>query len=199
MNTRGYLLRDGAPDDSGGTLAPWEALVADAVGTVIEFWGFKRNQGRIWALLYLRGTEMTQAELQQELGLSKGAVSMLSRELERWGVLRRVRTVGRSQWSFQSETDLLQMIGRVIKEREAGMLARVHADLDEAYAEARADKTVAKEAVERLQKLRTLASLVENAVSLFAQSARFDVARAFTLLDGASGGSKSRRVRKNRR
>ena len=38
-------------DDVGpGTLAPWEALVVDAVGNVIDFWKFKRNQGRVWAL-----------------------------------------------------------------------------------------------------------------------------------------------------
>ena len=34
-------------------LAPSEAAVSDVVGRLIEFWGFKRNMGRIWAVLYL--------------------------------------------------------------------------------------------------------------------------------------------------
>ncbi len=25
----------------------WESMAIDAVGNVIEFWGFKRNQGRV--------------------------------------------------------------------------------------------------------------------------------------------------------
>ena len=30
----------------------WVHLALEAVGNVIEFWGFKRNQGRVWAYLY---------------------------------------------------------------------------------------------------------------------------------------------------
>ena len=70
----------------------------DAVGNVIEFWGFKRNQGRVWALLYLRGEPLTAGEIERELELSKGGVSMLLRDLERWGVIsacaRRARVAG---------------------------------------------------------------------------------------------------------
>ena len=34
-------------------LWPSEAAVSDVVGRLIEFWGFKRNMGRIWSVLYL--------------------------------------------------------------------------------------------------------------------------------------------------
>ena len=71
-----------------------ECQAADAVGNFIEFWGFKRNHGRIWALLYLQGQPLTAAELQSRLGLSKGGVSMMTRELERWGVIHRRRPPG---------------------------------------------------------------------------------------------------------
>ncbi len=30
-----------------------ETLVTDAIGQLMEFWGFKRNMGRVWAMLYL--------------------------------------------------------------------------------------------------------------------------------------------------
>ena len=31
--------------------------IADAVGALIEHWGFKRNMGRVWAVLYLEQAE----------------------------------------------------------------------------------------------------------------------------------------------
>src|SRR5688500_17886473 len=83
-----------------GTMAPWETLVVDAVGNVIEFWQFKRNQGRVGALLYLRGKAMNAAELQETLGLSKGGVSMLVRELEQWGVVVRQRSPAVDVWKY---------------------------------------------------------------------------------------------------
>ena len=115
-----------------GTLTPWEALVVDAVGSVIDFWQFKRNQGRVWALLYLRGRAMSSMELQESLGLSKGGVSMLVRELEQWGVVRRVRAPRDEVWRYAAETDLMKMIGRVISERENGLVRGVKEDLGHA-------------------------------------------------------------------
>src|SRR5437870_5171843 len=95
--SRGHLLRD---DDAEGpgTLEPWEALVVDAVGNTIDFWRFKRNHGRVWALLYLRGRALSAAEIQEALGLSKGAVSMVTREIESWGVIHRARAPGDATW-----------------------------------------------------------------------------------------------------
>jgi len=45
---------------------------ADAVGALMEFWGFKRVMGRIWALLYLRGDELSASELCDQLSISSG-------------------------------------------------------------------------------------------------------------------------------
>src|SRR5262249_20190757 len=67
------------------TLWPSEALVSDIVGRLIEFWGFKRNMGRVWAVLYLSPEPLTAQDLRELLRLSSGAVSMILSELSRWG------------------------------------------------------------------------------------------------------------------
>ena len=41
----------------------WETLVLESVGRVIEYWGFKRNHGRLWALLYIMDAPMNAADL----------------------------------------------------------------------------------------------------------------------------------------
>jgi DNA-binding transcriptional regulator GbsR (MarR family) len=177
---KGYLWTGGLEAGRGegsnnGRLAPWEAIAIDAVGNVIEFWGFKRNQGRVWALLYLRGEPLTAGELERELELSKGGVSMLLRDLERWGVVRRVRSPQDSAWRYGAETDLIRMVSHVIEEREAGFIERIRADLSEARRLAGEAGNVPQEHLARLEKMATLAEHVERALRLFIKTARLDV------------------------
>ncbi len=177
---KGYLWTPGAgapPQDAGelGPLAPWEAIATDAVGHVIEFWGFKRNQGRVWALLYLRGEPLTAAELERELVLSKGGVSMLLRDLERWGVVRRVRSPLDNAWRYAAETDLIRMVSHVVEDREAAFISRIRADLGEARRLALVHPGLPAERLRRLEKMATLAEHVERALRLFIKTARLDV------------------------
>ncbi|MCA9519879.1 MAG: transcriptional regulator, partial [Myxococcales bacterium] len=91
-------------------LSSWEASALEAVAGVIEFWGFKRNQGRLWTLLYLRGVALTAAQIQSVLDLSKGAVSMVTREMEQWSVIHRLRHDDSNSWHFAAETSLVKMV-----------------------------------------------------------------------------------------
>ena len=178
---RGYLTpTDGADGADLSRLAPWEAQAVDAVGIIIEFWGFKRNQGRVWALLYLRGRPLSAGELQDELGLSKGAVSMITRELEQWGVIHRIRTPRSRAWRFEAEQDLMAMVRRVVESREQTVISRVRTDL--ANAEAAAALSGRPADAERVAKMRQVADLVDVSVSLFLQTAHLDLLEAVNAL-----------------
>ena len=190
---KGYLWTSGVEaargeGSSNGHLAPWEAIAIDAVGNVIEFWGFKRNQGRVWALLYLRGEPLTAGEIERELDLSKGGVSMLLRDLERWGVINRVRLPQDTVWRYGAETDLVRMVTHVIEEREAGFVARIRADLAEARRLADSAGGIPSERLARLEKMATLAEHVERALRLFIKTSRLDVSGVLSVFrdDGAS-------------
>ncbi len=181
---KGYVLPPGweAAVDEPTNLPAWEELVVSAVGTFIEFWGFKRNQGRVWAFLYLRGKPATAAELQAELGLSKGAVSMLTRELEGWGVVHRVRPNRSAAWRFVAETDLLRMTGRVVRQRESTVVARVRADIERAATLARKDRRADPEVVKRVERLASLAALAERTVQIFLSTSRLDAGKLAAVL-----------------
>ncbi|HTR54888.1 MAG TPA: MarR family transcriptional regulator [Kofleriaceae bacterium] len=92
--------------------------VADAVGALIEAWGFKRNMGRMWAVLYLEDHALTAAELGERLGLSTGAVSMLLAELLQWGAVKKAWVVGERREHYEAETSIWKMVSRVFQERE---------------------------------------------------------------------------------
>ena len=196
---KGYLWTGGQTSPGpelppSGRLAPWEAMAIEAVGNVIEFWGFKRNQGRVWALLYLRGELYTAGEIERELDLSKGGVSMLLRDLERWGVIQRVRLPQDTAWRYAAETDLVRMVSRVVEEREAGLVSRIRADLAEAQRMAKETAGVESERLYRLEKMAMLAEHVEKALRLFIRTSRLDIGGVLSVLreDTAALRKKSR-------
>jgi HTH-type transcriptional regulator, glycine betaine synthesis regulator len=193
---KGYLWTEGhasTPSSPVGQLphlSRWEAIAVDAVGNVIEFWGFKRNQGRVWALLYLRGEPLAASIIERDLALSKGAVSMLVRDLERWGVIIRVRAPGSTAWQYRAETDLIKMVSRVVEEREAAFLERIQADLAEARRLAGQDPSLPRERLSRLERMNALADQTQRALRLFIKTARLDVGAMFGVFREARGARK---------
>lgn len=156
------------------TQPPWEEQVCESVGDVIEFWGFKRNHGRLWALLYLRDTPMPAQQLQQELNLSKGAVSMIISDLERWGVVRPVRQSGKQAWHYVAEDDYMAMIRRVLREREISVMERVGERLVEAEKQARASNHVPTTTLQRLHRMQLFAHTASKTLSFLLQTLQLE-------------------------
>ena len=114
--------------------------VADAVGGLMEAWGFKRNMGRVWSLLYLERTPLSAADLGERLSLSTGAMSMLLAELVQWGVIRKAWVPGERRDHYEAETSIWKMVSRVLRERELRWIQ----DAAEQFAQADAALTAAK-------------------------------------------------------
>jgi HTH-type transcriptional regulator, glycine betaine synthesis regulator len=164
----------------------FESVAVDAVGNVIEFWGFKRNQGRVWAWLYLHDATLTAAEIERELALSKGGVSMLLKDLERWGVVLRVRLPNDATWRFRAETDLLKMVRRVMEEREFAFISRTRSDIALARRFAESNAQVKPELLARLRRMELLAEATERALKLFLRTSKLDFGGIFDVFRGKS-------------
>jgi HTH-type transcriptional regulator, glycine betaine synthesis regulator len=100
------------------TVDPAVLKVADAVGALIEGWGFKRNMGRMWTVLYLEDHPLNAADLVERLGISTGAVSMLLTELQEWGAIKKAWVVGERKEHYEAETNIWKPVSRVFRERE---------------------------------------------------------------------------------
>jgi DNA-binding transcriptional regulator GbsR (MarR family) len=168
----------------------WRSLVLEAIGRVIAFWGFKRNHGRLWALLYLTGEPLSAAEIGRRLDLSKGAVSMVVRELESWAVVRQVPGPNRTGVAYDAECDIWLMVRSVLERRELRLVVQVRDDLGRALELVAADDTLSpaeKAAVtKRLRLLRRFAEAGRIAVETFLKSRRLEL-RA---LEGILGGTR---------
>ncbi len=154
-------------------LSAWESQVIDAVGSVIAFWGFKHNHGRIWALLYLRDAALTAAELQSSLGLSKGAVSMLTRDLESWEVIDRQIDTTTGSRRYTANTELMRMVARMLRRREVGVIRDAQRSLLEAERIAR-EEGAAEDVLERIRRMRQLADVMDQVIAGFVRTAQLD-------------------------
>jgi len=136
----------------------------EAIGSAIEFWGFKSVLGHVWAWLYLSEEPRDAAAIGRRLRLSKAAVSTSLKELERWGCVRRFRRPGQRRELFEAETDVWTMVSRVFRDRELPRVRRalevfdrIAADLGHAPAPARARAKPMAARVERLAALARVA------------------------------------------
>ena len=156
--------------------------VCDAVGGLMEFWGFSRHMGRVWTLLYLAPKPLATPEIQLELSISAGAVSAVIRELLRWGVVRKLWVPGERKDYYEAETDLWKMVSRVFEEREKKLLDETRTTLDRAAEELATEarrrsgegRTLATFQRDRVEELRRLCGAAEMMLRMLVQTQRVD-------------------------
>ncbi len=163
----------------GGELWQSERIVSDAIGRLMVLWGFKRNMGRVWTLLYLSDEPLPAHVLRERLQLSAGAISMTLSELARWGVVRKVFRQGDRHDYFEAESSLWKMISRVLRERERAEVVLAIEALEDALAalaRREEDANTARVQVqsERIKQLLELARLGRSMLDAVIDNARLD-------------------------
>jgi HTH-type transcriptional regulator, glycine betaine synthesis regulator len=143
--------------------------VVEAVGGLVEFWGFPRALGRVWGLLYLAPEPLTASEIAQHLGMTAGAVTVAIDELEIWGVIGRFCRQGDRREHFKAEDDVSRLIARLLSDRELRQLetaydsfARAEHTLKLEAQAPTADSETLDFARERIARLRRVAANGKN-------------------------------------
>jgi DNA-binding transcriptional regulator GbsR (MarR family) len=156
-----------------------ELLAADAIGDVIEHWGFRRVLGRVWTMLFIAGEPLSAADVGERLQISSGAVSMSLTELQRWGVVRRVWRPGERREYFEAETDFWKMISRVFDERERLLAESVRGRLEQAAALLRStpESAAARVSIDRVNRLLAFVIVAQTALDGFIKSRTVDFTR----------------------
>jgi DNA-binding transcriptional regulator GbsR (MarR family) len=159
----------------------WESerIVSDAIGRLMVVWGFKRNMGRVWTLLYLSNEPLAAIVLRERLQLSAGAISMTLSELARWGVVHKVFRQGDRHDYYEAESSLWKMISRVLRERELSEVVLAIEAFEDALAilrrrQVRGDASRIETQRERIEQLLELARLGRSMLDALINSARMD-------------------------
>ncbi|PSR34598.1 MAG: hypothetical protein C7B46_03940 [Sulfobacillus benefaciens] len=87
-----------------------------ALGIQSDFWGVGRITGELYAILYTAHEPLTLAEIAEELGVTKGNVSVAIRRLEELGMVRRQYQPGDRRVFFVPNIDFWD-IGRHFLQR----------------------------------------------------------------------------------
>ncbi len=114
-------------------------------------WGVNRSVAQIHALLYLSDRPLTAEEIAAPLGLARSNVSNSIKELLAWRLIRRVPVLGDRRDHFEAETDLWELVRRIVQGRKEREIDPAAAALRESVAQAHQDARVSPVAAERLQ------------------------------------------------
>ena len=187
------------PQPPRRNLEPSELLVSDVIGRLIEFWGFKRNMGRVWTVLYLSPEPQSAEDLRQALRLSSGAVSMTLTELSRWGVVRKVWIQGERKDFYAAEVQLWRMISRVYNEREKSEVVAAIDTFEQALIDLEkrrkgpsldaASRARAEFQYERIAQLLALAKLGKRLLDALVSTAKIDAEPLVRLILGVRSDS----------
>ncbi|HZV02331.1 MAG TPA: MarR family transcriptional regulator [Planctomycetota bacterium] len=161
-------------DESGSGELAIQA-VAETIGQLVEFWGFKRIMGRLWTVVYLSPEPLSVKDLAQRLQVSVSLVSMTVNELLQWGCLRRALAPGSRADLYEAETNLWKMLSKVLKERETFRLEDAIERLSTAKASIGKTTAPKKRLVGRIEKLERLAMVVKGLVAVLVEDGQLDV------------------------
>lgn len=116
-------------------------------------WGVNRSVSQIHALLYLSDQPLTAEAISDTLGLARSNVSTGLKELQGYGIVRRVHVEGDRRDHFVAETDLWDMLTRIVAERKRREIDPTLEVLDELAARLANDETAPAQLRERIVRM----------------------------------------------
>lgn len=132
-------------------------------------WGVNRSISQIHAILYVASRPLTAEEIAEALGIARSNVSTSLRELQGWGLVRRVPIQGERRDHFEAETDVWEIAARIIAGRKTREIDPALATLRACVVEAETDPAVDATARARL---RAMLEFTETMDGWYAQMLR---------------------------
>lgn len=116
-------------------------------------WGVSRSVAQVHALLYLSDRPIDAEAIVDALGLARSNVSTALKELQGYGIVRRVHVEGDRRDHFVAETDLWEMLMRIVQERKKREIDPTIALLGELAERLKDDTTAPAQVRERVVRM----------------------------------------------
>jgi len=97
----------------------------DDIGSFIEYWGFRKIHGRIWAVIYLSNNSLSTPEIVEKLAVSKALVSGAINELLDHKLIERVGQVKFGGVTYKTTSSPAEVVREIIKNRELVLLTSI--------------------------------------------------------------------------
>jgi DNA-binding transcriptional regulator GbsR (MarR family) len=116
-------------------------------------WGINRTVAQIHALLFISQKPLNAEDISQALGVARSNVSNSLKELQGWGIVKRVHVMGDSRDHFESMKDVWEMFRVVLDERKKREIDPTDRVLRECIAQAEKDQETDEYTKQRLREL----------------------------------------------
>ena len=127
-------------------------------GEMGTHWGVNRSVAQIHALLYLSDRPIDAEAIVEALGLARSNVSTGLKELQGYGIVRRVHVEGDRRDHFVAEIDLWEMLMRITAERKRREIDPTLALLAELSERMKNDKAAPAHVRERVTRMHEFIS-----------------------------------------
>ncbi len=131
------------------------------VGLFIQYWGFKKIHGQIWAYIYLSKEPIDSTTLVKRLGVSKALVSLAIKDLLDYKVIRVSGPGLRRKILLESNPDQISVIVEVLKNRERLMLNRIKEACDKVKSNSNNGKDIDLN-MDRLEEMTEMVSTAQD-------------------------------------
>ncbi len=116
-------------------------------------WGINRTVAQIHALLFISPKPLNAEDLADTLTVARSNVSNSLKELQGWGIVKRIHVLGDSRDHFESMKDVWEMFRVVLDERKKREIDPTVRMLQACIVEAGKDKDTDEYTVQRLRDL----------------------------------------------
>lgn len=125
-------------------------------------WGVNRSVAQLHALLYLSDRPLHAEEIVEQLGIARSNVSTGVRELQGYGIVRRVHVEGDRRDHFVADTDLWDMLMKIAAERKRREIDPTVRLLEELAAKLKNDPTAPPQVRERVTRMHEFIGTLGN-------------------------------------
>lgn len=129
-------------------------------------WGINRTVAQIHALLFISEKPLNAEEIVHVLGVARSNVSSSLKELQGWGIVKRVHVLGDSRDHFESRKDVWEMFRVIMDERKKREFDPTERLIRECIVEAEKNQATDNYTI---QKLRELAEFFEATSAWYGQ------------------------------
>ena len=136
------------------TLSPVQQKFILHWGEMGTKWGINRTVAQLHALLFISPQPLNADELMTTLGVARSNVSNSLKELQGWGIVKRVHVLGDQRDHFESMKDVWEMFRVVLDERKKREIDPTVALLIACVAEAHKDRATDAYTEQKLRELQ---------------------------------------------
>ena len=137
-------------------------------GHLAGFWGITPASGRVVGWLISRSEAAGAEEIGEALEMSRGAVSMATRELVDWGLVRTEKLPGTRRLLYHTETELEKVIRNIIQTRKRREWDPILEHIERSLPQLRGQKSKDASAFrERLEEIQTVITAVDDMAASF--------------------------------